>query len=77
MFQNLVFLKNLVFLRGPKIKLGIASITNLQSLKMHINAFNEKLFEIWSCGRGGRSEGGMFICAKENERLELLVSVDN
>ena len=35
------FLKNLVFLGGPKIKLGIVSITNLQSLKMHINAFNE------------------------------------
>jgi very-short-patch-repair endonuclease len=35
------FLKNLVFFGGPRINKGIVSITNLDSLKKHIHAFNE------------------------------------
>jgi len=34
------FLKNLVFFGGPRINQGIVSITNLQALKTHIDAFN-------------------------------------
>jgi very-short-patch-repair endonuclease len=34
------FLKNLVFFGGPRINQGIISITNLQVLKTHIDAFN-------------------------------------